>query len=54
MKTESIIERMVLDNYHMDDYDFIQCEEEDLKRTVSDGSLESEIVLSVSDFVFNK
>jgi hypothetical protein len=54
MNTERIIERMILDNYGMDDYDFIQDEKDDLKRTVSDGSLESEILSSVSDFVFNK
>lgn len=53
-KTERKIERMVLDNYSLDDYDFIADENDDLKRIVSDGSMETEIVTSVSDFLFNK
>lgn len=35
----------------MDDYYFI--EKDDLKRIVSDGSLEESILLGVSDFVFD-
>ena len=49
---ERKIERMVLDTYSMDDYDIIITDEDDLKRIVSDGSLESVIVSSVSNFLY--
>ena len=54
MKAENIIERMILNGYGMDEYDFIQDEKDDLKRIVSDGSLESEILMGTSDFIFDK
>lgn len=53
METEKKIERWLLDNFCLDDYDFIADERDDLKRIVSDGSLESVILVSVSDFLFN-
>jgi hypothetical protein len=56
MKTsaEHKIERWLLDNFSLDDYDFIADENDDLKRIVSDGSLEAVILLSVSDSLFEK
>jgi hypothetical protein len=49
---ERAVERMVLDNYSLDDYDFIADERDDLKRIVSDGSLEAVILTAVSDFLY--
>lgn len=56
MKTsaEAKIERMLLDNYSLDECVFIVNEKDDLKRIVSDGSLEAVILLSVSDSLFDK
>lgn len=49
---ERAVERMILDTYSMEDYDFIEDERDDLKRIVSDGSLEVVILTAVSNFLY--